>query len=274
MSDMPDPPIGRVIAPRVEAGGVPADTSPAMPPAGQPSDHHFEPGTDRRLRPIEGAEGSLGQRVYLALKDAILTLVYKPGEMLKKADICDSLGVSRSPVADAVARLSVEGLVDVVPQAGTFVARFSMAEIREGAFIREAIEVAAAERVADTATPDQITQLRRNLRVQEALVADRDWAGFYQTDAGMHEMILGFTGYRRLAQVSDTAWLHVNRARRLILPVPGRVADTLDEHRAIVDAIAAHDIAAARVATQRHLRQLLRYLEPLERERPDLFEPG
>lgn len=227
-----------------------------------------------RLRPLEAFEGSLGQRVYQALKQAILTLGYRPGEMLKKADICDSLGVSRSPVADAVARLSVEGLVDVVPQAGTFVARFSMAEIREGAFLREAIEVAATERVAAGATEEQITRLRRNLRVQEALVADEDWAGFYQTDAEMHEMILGFTGYRRLAQVSETAWLHVNRARRLILPVPGRVADTLNEHRAIIEAIAAHDVDRARLATQAHLRQLVRYLEPLERERPELFEPS
>lgn len=227
-----------------------------------------------RLSPLGGFDGSLGQRVYQALRQAILTLEYRPGEMLKKADICDALGVSRSPVADAVARLSVEGLVDVIPQAGTFVARFSMAEIREGAFIREAIEVAAVEHVAAGATPDQITRLRRNLRVQEALVADGDWVGFYQTDGEMHEMILGFTGYRRLAQVSDTAWLHVNRARRQILPVPGRVADTLGEHRAIIEAIAAQDVAAARLATQAHLRQLVRYLEPLERERPELFDPS
>ena len=149
-----------------------------------------------------------------------------------------------------------------------------MAEIREGAFIREAIELAAAEQVAATATPGQITELRRNLRVQEALVADGDIAGFYQTDAAMHEMILSCTGFRRLAQVSDTAWLHVNRARRLILPVEGRVAATLDEHRAIIDAIAAHDAEAARAATRTHLRQLVRYLEPLERERPELFEPA
>ncbi len=200
-------------------------------------------------------------------------MAYRPGEILRKGEICDQLGVSRSPVAEAVARLAAEGLVDVIPQSGTFVARFSMDEIREGAFIREAIELAAVSRVAETATDDQVVQLRRNLRVQEALVADGDYAGFYKFDGEMHELILAFTGYRKLGQVSETAWLHVNRARRLILPVPGRVAATLDEHRAIVDAIAAHDPVAAREATQLHLRQLLRFLEPLERERPDLFDP-
>ena len=94
-----------------------------------------------RLLPLGRFSGSLGQKVYQTLRHGILSLAYNPGEILRKPDICAALGVSRSPVADAVARLQVEGLVDVVPQAGTFVARFSMQEIREGAFLREAIEV-------------------------------------------------------------------------------------------------------------------------------------
>jgi DNA-binding GntR family transcriptional regulator len=239
---------------------------PPEPPSQVPS--------EARLAPLDRFTGSLGQRVYQTLREAILSLAYRPGEILRKPEICEALGVSRSPVADAVARLATEGLVDVVPQAGTFVARFSMEEIREGAFLREAIEVAAIERVAQTITEDQLTQLRRNLTVQAALIADGDVPGFYQTDAAMHELILSFTGFRKLAQVSETAWLHVNRARQLILPVPGRITATLDEHRAILAALEARDPEAARAATRAHLRQLVTYLEPLERDRPDLFDPA
>ena len=152
--------------------------------------------------------------------------------------------------AAAVARLAAEGLVDVIPQAGTFVARFSMEEIREGAFLREAIESAAIERLAEVITDEQLTQLRRNLTVQAALVADGDVPGFYQMDAAMHEMLLSFTGFRKLAQVSETAWLHVNRARQLILPVPGRVQATVEEHRAILAALEARDPEAARRAVR------------------------
>jgi GntR family transcriptional regulator, rspAB operon transcriptional repressor len=227
-----------------------------------------------RLPPLDDYAGSLGQRVYQALREAILSLRYRPGEILRKPEICAALGVSRSPVADAVARLAVEGLVDVVPQAGTFVARFSMPDIREGAFLREAIEVAAIERVAPNITEDQLTQLRRNITVQAALLADGDTAGFYTQDGAMHEMLLSFTGFRKLAQVSDTAWLHVHRARQLVLPVPGRVAATLAEHRAILAALEARDPGQARLAVQHHLRQLITYLEPLERMRPDLFTPS
>ena len=228
----------------------------------------------RRLRPLAGTAGSLGQRVYLTLREAILTLAYRPGEILRKPEICAELGVSRSPVSDAVARLAAEGLVDVVPQAGTYVARFSMEDIREGAFLREAIELAAAERVAETLTGAQAQVLRRNLTVQAALVRAGDPQGFYEADAEMHQLILSFTGFRHLAQVSQTAWAHVDRARRLVLPVPGRVEQTLAEHRAILAALESRDPAAARAAVKHHLSQLIRHLEPLERERPDLFNPG
>jgi len=232
-----------------------------------------EPSGTARLRPLAAFAGSLGQKVHQSLRQAILSLAYRPGEILRKPEICAVLGVSRSPVADAVARLQAEGLVDVIPQAGTFVARFSMPEIREGAFLREAIELAAIERVAGRITEDQLQLLRRNLAVQAALVVDGDIPGFYGMDAAMHELLLSFTGFARLAQVAETAWLHVNRARRLILPVPGRVAATLAEHQAILAALEARDPVAARAAVRRHLRQLVTYLEPLERIRPELFSP-
>ncbi len=224
-----------------------------------------------RLLPLDRFQGSLGQRVYQSLQQAILTLAYRPGEIIRKPEICDRLGVSRSPVADAVARLAADGLVDVVPQAGTFVGRLSMTHIREGSFIREAIEVAAAELVAPQITDDQLRELRRNLMLQEALVADGDHQGFMLLDAQMHEMLLFFTGFPRLPQVSQTAWLNVHRARQLILPVEGRLAATLAEHRDILAAFEARDAVAARQTVQQHLRQLLTYLQPLERERPDLF---
>jgi len=182
--------------------------------------------------------------------------------------------VSRSPVSEALARLAGEGLVDVVPQAGTFVARFSMAEIREGAFLREALELAAVEMVAAQVTDAQVIALRRNLRLQQTLLDDGDFAGFYQTDAQMHELILSFTGFRRLAALAETSWVHVNRARQLILPAPGRVQATYLEHQAILAAIEARDQPAARAATQHHLRQLMTFLEPLIDTRPELFAPG
>ncbi len=203
-----------------------------------------------------------------------MTLAIRPGSLLRKPEICAALGVSRSPVSEALARLAGEGLVEVVPQAGTFVSRFSMSELREGAFLREAIELHAVEHVSRNLSDETLKALRRNLRIQAAHIEDGDFAGFYAEDARMHALILAATGFRRIATVAETAWVQVNRARQLVLPVPGRVAETLEEHRAILSALEARDPDAARAAMRHHLRQLMSFIQPLERAHPDLFDPS
>lgn len=223
------------------------------------------------LRPLDAFAGSLAQRVYGSLREAILDLTLRPGAILRKGEVCETLGVSRSPVSEAVARLASEALVEVVPQAGTFVAKLSMDEVREGAFLREALELAAVEEVARAASEEQLRELRRNLRLQEALVADGDIAGFYAADARFHETVLGFTGHRRLPGLSRTAWVHVDRARRLLLPEPGRIAETLEEHRAILAALESLDPEGARAALRTHLRQVVTRLERLASARPEIF---
>jgi len=222
---------------------------------------------------LEDFSGSLAHKTYLSLRQAIVGLAVEPGARLRKSVVCDALGVSRSPVSEAINRLAGEGLVDVIPQAGTFVARFSMDEIREGAFLREAIELAAIEALCGNLSEEQLRFLRRNLRMQEAMVEDEDFAAFYALDAEFHALILSLTGYRKLTSVASSAWVHVDRARQLVLPVKGRVEETLEEHRAIVEALGTGDAASARAALRHHLRQLMTFLTPLEQSRPHLFKP-
>lgn len=216
----------------------------------------------------------MAQRTYQSLRAAILDLTYLPGQAMRKSEICETLGVSRSPVSEAIAKLAIEGLVRVVPQAGTFVSRFSMFEIREGAFLREAIESSAAEYLAPRITDDQLALLRRNLKLQEIMVAEEDHGGFYGLDREFHALILSSTGFRKLQPVAETAWVHVDRARKQVVPVEGRVAETLVEHWVIHDALVSRDPAASRAAMAQHLRQLVAYIEPLEKERPELFDPN
>ena len=87
----------------------------------------------------------------------------------------------------------------------------------------------------------------------------------------MHELILSYTGFRRLAQLAETSWLQVNRARQMVLPNQDRVRETLQEHHRILVALEARDPVAARATTRQHLRQLIAYLEPLEDAHPELF---
>lgn len=224
------------------------------------------------LADISTLEGSLAQRVYQAMKEAILALDFPPGANVRKAPICEKLGVSRAPVTEAIARLANDGLVDVVPQSGTHVSYFSMDEIREGVFLREALEVATIAKVARDITEDQLKKLSRNMRLQELLVEDDDITGFYQADEEFHQLLMEFTGFQRLPDVAQTVSLQVTRARLLLLPTPGRVAETLEEHRGLFNAIRDRDEQAAQREMQRHIGQLLPRIAALQADKPELFQ--
>ncbi|MCI4666288.1 MAG: GntR family transcriptional regulator [Neomegalonema sp.] len=225
------------------------------------------------LADLQSFSGSLAQRVYLALSDAILSMRYSPGATLRKAAICARLGVSRSPVSEAIARLAAEGLVDVVPQSGSRVSPLSMPEIREAAFMREALELAAVARVAALRTDAELAQLARSIRMQEMLADDGDDAGLYAEDEAFHALIMSFTGYRNVASTVATVSLQLRRARLLLLPEDGRAREVVAEHRKVLDAITAQDPDAAVAAMRAHLGHLIPRVEPLEKRHPEFFRP-
>ncbi len=220
---------------------------------------------------IEALSGSLAQRVYVVLREAILHMKCPPGTVLRKGQICEQLGVSRSPVAEAIAKLSAEGLVDVVPQSATRVSRFSMNEIREATFLREALELAAVELVAKTITEDQLMALARNFKLQRLLVEDGDHAGFFAADEEFHTMIMGFTGYQGVTRTLAGVSLQLSRARILLLPSTDRAEESLKEHEEVLEALRQRDPEAARTAMRFHLGQLISRIEPLEQSHSDFF---
>lgn len=222
---------------------------------------------------MDSLDGPLGQRVYSILRDRVLDMSLEPGAILRKSALCEQLGVSRSPIAEALGRLSLEGLVDIIPQSATRVSRFSMAKLLEENFLREAVETAAVARVAKDHSDEQFKQLSRNLRLQRLLVEDKDFQGFFEADLAFHAMILSFTGFPKVSQVAEEMTLQLRRARKLMLPEPGRVADAVAEHEAILNAIQANDTAAAQSAMSLHLQQLIKRIEPLERQHPEFFRP-
>lgn len=224
-----------------------------------------------QLPDLNDLTGSLADRVYAAVKSAILGLSFPPGAIIRKSTICDQLGLSRSPVSDALARLSGEGLVDIVPQSGTRVSRLSMAAIIEDTFLREALEVAAVRHCTMHRTDETVARLTRNLEMQKLLVVDLDKEEFMQTDAAFHDTIMVTTGVKRLPAAVQRLSPHLHRARLLLVPELGRTSESVEEHAVILDAIRAQDVDAAQDAMRHHVRQLLQRLKPLEAERPDFF---
>ena len=226
---------------------------------------------DENLGHSNFSYASLKQKAYLALQKSILDLEFRPGQLLRKNDLCKRFGISRTPLSEAIALLVQDGLVEVVPQAGTYVARFSMEDLLEGAFIREAIEVAAIMKLAEIITEPQLLELRRNLRLQRAFIDDGDSQGFYALDAQFHAILLNSTGYKRLNRVADSAWMNVNRVRRLLLPIEGRLEATYNEHKKIYAKLEQKNPAKAGQVLKDHLGQLITYVLPLEQEHPEYF---
>lgn len=215
---------------------------------------------------------SRASQIHTVLRQAIIRLDLPPGATIRKEEIAARFGVSRTPVSEALGRLADEGLVEVLPQRGSFVSRIRMHDVDEAAFLREALEVAIVRAVAPAIDARQVAELRRNLRRQEAALSGGELEAFHRHDEDLHGLLCRFVGYPRLQTVVDRSRAQLDRARRLLLPVPGRVGDTLDEHRAIVDALAARDADAAEEAMRHHLRRTPAILASMAAGRPDLFD--
>src|ERR1700712_4639329 len=109
------------------------------------------------------SRGGASEQVYVALHEAIIAATLEPGTRLSENEIAGSLGVSRTPVREAFARLRDEALVVVVPQLGTFVTRISAEAVADAAFVREALECSAVRLATQRATSVEILQLQANI---------------------------------------------------------------------------------------------------------------
>jgi DNA-binding GntR family transcriptional regulator len=204
---------------------------------------------------------SKADRVYGLLRRRIRELVLAPGAPLRKEDIALELGISRAPVSEAIARLSDEGLVDVFPQHGSFVAQIRGEDVRESLFIRTALETEAMRRLAPGASPDVIRTLDENVAAQAAALKARNFEQFYDLDEALHATIFGAIGTPRALRLLEATRAPLDRVRRLALPEADRPQHTLAEHRALVEAIRSGDGEYAAAAMRAHLSMVARAIE-------------
>ena len=234
--------------------------------AGRPAEPR---GAARAQASPAGAVTAAGA-IAAALRDEIVGMVLMPGTPLRDAVLCDRFGTSRTPVREALIRLGEEGLVDIVPQSGTFVSRIPVDAIPEAVLVRQALEgvtVEAAARVAG----DGLQGLDRALDAQRALATRRDTSGFHEADEAFHEAIALLAGHPNIWRLLRQVKVQLDRARRLTLPALGRMDQVVAEHQAIRDAVAVGDAAAARHAMTLHLSIVLPDVVCLRETHPDYF---
>jgi DNA-binding GntR family transcriptional regulator len=210
---------------------------------------------------VDLRETSKAERVYEHLRRGIRELTLPPGAPLRKEELALELGVSRAPVSEAIARLAEEGLAEVFPQHGSFVAPIRAADVRESLFIRTALETEAMRRLAVAADDDLMARLDDNIALQAEALADGDLARFYDLDEALHGLLFAAVESPRAARLLDAARAPLDRVRRLALPEPGRPEATFAEHLRLVEAVRSGDAEFAAAAMRVHLAMVARAVD-------------
>lgn len=213
----------------------------------------------------------ISPQIYERLRRAITTLVMLPSEALSEQDLAQQLGVSRTPVREALIRLADEGLIDILPQRGSFVAPIRLSDVEEAQFIREALEVAVVQRLAGHGSNGFLAAVRANLVLQKQAVAGDDREQFLELDEAFHRSLCEEAGLSRSWRVIQVVKLQMDRVRYLSLPDPGHLETLLAQHAAIFEAIEKGDPKQAGQHMTAHLREVLRTVQHLNATRPDLF---
>ena len=211
-------------------------------------------------------------RVYSDLRAELVSLQRRPGEAISEAEIALSYGVSRTPVREAILKLSDEGLVEIFPQSGIFVARIPLAALPEAIVIRKALEETTARLAAERATSSQILNLHSILERQREVSAAADRELFHQADEAFHATIADVATYPGIWRLILQVKVHVDRYRRLTLPQQGRMGQVIAEHEIIMSAIERHDVAGAGIAMGKHLERLLADISATQNVNPEFFD--
>ncbi len=212
---------------------------------------------------------SVVDQLYATLRAAIIDNALSPGARISEADVAQQYGVSRQPVREAFIKLANEGLLEVRPQRGTFVAKISLQAVMDARFVREAVEADIVKLLAQSPDQSLVAELRAQLVRQEKLVGGsaRD---FMEADEIFHRTLAEGADKAKAWRVVVEMKAQMDRVRFLSsmhFPVDRLIA----QHRAVIDGIAKGDPVQAEQSIRMHLRGILSDLPIIEQERPEYF---
>ena len=210
----------------------------------------------RKLGPIQlDSYQPLREVVCETLRDAVRRGILQPGERLMEIQLAEDLGVSRTPVREAIRKLEMEGYVIMMPRRGTYVADLSIRDINEVFEIRTSLESLASGLAAERINEDELEKLQRLLVEIGAYIKSGDMESIVRTDTEFHDLLYQASRNTRLVGIISNLREQLTRFRTTSMSFPGRLKATLEEHRKIVEAIAQGDEKAARKAAEHHMEK-------------------
>lgn len=211
---------------------------------------------------------SAAQGIYELLRGEIVMNVLKPMDTIREAAIAERLGVSRTPVREALLRLADLGLVDIYPQSGTRVAPIRIEKVRAAQLIREAVEVEIVGRAALDADAETLARLEALVDDQRIAAGRGDIRRLFELDEAFHRAIFAAAGFLSVSEELEDLRVHLDRLRYISVAWPRPAEFIVREHTAILAGMAARDAAAAAAAMRAHLRAVLAPLAILSQDIP------
>lgn len=232
------------------------------------------PATPPPVARADGRRRGAGGTAYAWLRSEILAGRLRPGLVLSENEVAGQLGMSRTPVREAIIRLESEGLLTVRPQVGTVVAPIDLDAVADGQFLREAIETRAVAIAAQVATAADHADLQALTKDQARAVARRDQAKFLALDDRLHQRLVEIAGRPRVWSTIEEVKAQFDRVRVLSLEDEGWLERIHAQHEDIVAAVIARRPDDASEAMGRHLRAVFASIDTIAASSPGYFRGG
>ncbi len=209
---------------------------------------------EKRLQPVDlNSYKPLRELVLEAIRAAIINGTLQPRERLMEIQMAEELGVSRTPIREALRKLELEGFIVMVPRKGAYVADLSFKDIADVFEIRIALEGLAAGLAAERITDDELEEMERLIVGKQEAITSGDIDKLVEVDTKFHEMLYKTSRNERLAAIISNLREQIQRFRLTSLSFPGRNKESLQEHKQLIEAIQARDNQLARQLAQEHI---------------------
>jgi DNA-binding GntR family transcriptional regulator len=210
-------------------------------------------------------------QVFERLREMILSLELTPGTVLSRTELANRYGLSQTPVRDALMKLGEEGLVDIYPQHATVVSQINVTSALQAHFLRRSIELEVVRTLAEQRNATLIAELRVTVARQTELLDLKNYEEFSLLDQEFHRQMYEAAGVPQLWDLVRRLSGHIDRLRRLNLPVEGKTIAVVRDHTEIVDAIDKGDVDAAQAALRKHLSGTLSQIDQIRTSHPNFL---
>lgn len=191
--------------------------------------------------------------VFNTLRKAILTGQLKPGERLMEVHLANRLGVSRTPIREAIRKLELEGLVIMIPRRGAEVARITEKSLKDVLEVRRALDALSIELACDRITPEALEKLEAACITFEEATKSKDASVIAKADVALHDIIVEAAGNQRLCQLVNNLSEQMYRYRFVYIKDESQHQKLIAEHREIYESIAERNKERAACAARLHI---------------------